>query len=88
MTNKPSLTTIATLCVLASLAACNSGDTKVVTVPAADSTPPLVLITAPVSGSTNVALNSAMSATFSEAINPATLTAATFSVSGVPARLR
>lgn len=84
MTYKPSLTTLVTICVLASLAACSSGDTKVVTVPAADSTPPLVLITAPVSGATNVALNSAMSATFSEAINPATITSDTFSVSGVP----
>jgi hypothetical protein len=66
------------------LVACSGGDTKVVTVPAADSTAPLVLITTPVNGATGVALNSALSATFSKAINPATLTSTTFSVSGVP----
>jgi hypothetical protein len=46
----------------------------------ANLTKPLVTLTNPVSGATGVALTQAISATFSEAMNPLTLTTATFTV--------
>jgi len=85
MTNPNTTTTPITLILVSIfLVACGNVDTKVVTVPAEDSTPPLVLVTSPVNGAVGVALNSVLTATFSEAINPATLTSSTFSMGGVP----
>jgi Domain of unknown function (DUF4082)/Bacterial Ig-like domain/Bacterial Ig domain len=43
-----------------------------------DTNPPVVSSTSPVSGATGAALNSTVTATFNEAIDPATVTAATF----------
>src|SRR5580658_433284 len=45
-------------------------------------TGPAVVSTVPANGATNVALNTPISATFSTAMNPATLTAASFLVAG------
>jgi hypothetical protein len=42
---------------------------------APDTTPPTITLTSPVSGGINVLLNEAVSATFSEAMNPVTITA-------------
>jgi hypothetical protein len=50
------------------------------TVPAP--TPPTVISTVPVNGATGVPINQALSATFSVAMTPATIDAATFTVSG------
>jgi len=44
--------------------------------------PPTVISTIPVNAATAVAVNTAISATFSEAMNPATITAATFTLTG------
>src|ERR1700738_337798 len=44
--------------------------------------PPTVVSTVPVNGATTVAVNTAISATFSEAMNVATINAATFTVTG------
>jgi ketosteroid isomerase-like protein len=44
--------------------------------------PPTVVSTIPVNAATAVAVNTAISATFSEAMNPATVNAATFTLSG------
>ncbi|WP_425432403.1 Ig-like domain-containing protein [Granulicella pectinivorans] len=54
------------------------------TVPAP--TPPAVISTVPLNAATGVPLNQAISATFSEAVDPSTVTAATFTLSagGVP----
>jgi len=49
---------------------------------AADTTAPEVVSTTPVNAATNVALNQAVSATFSEAMNPLTITTATFELTG------
>lgn len=49
---------------------------------ALDSTPPSVISTDPASNKTGVAITSAILITFSETIDPATLNAATFSLSG------
>jgi hypothetical protein len=46
------------------------------------STPPRVISTVPVNGATGVPINRALSATFSVAMNPATIGATTFTVSG------
>lgn len=43
---------------------------------------PSVVSTVPVNGATNVSVNTPISATFSMAMNPATLTSATFTVAG------
>ena len=53
---------------------------------AADSTAPTILLTAPASATSGVALNSAVNATFSKAMNPLTITTASFQVrtSGAP----
>lgn len=51
--------------------------------PVPDTTTPLVQATTPESGATLVALNSAISATFSEAIDPATLDASSFTITGI-----
>lgn len=51
-----------------------------------DTTPPTITLTAPADAATNVSLNSAVSATFSEAMNPVTITAPgtfTLAVAGV-----
>lgn len=48
--------------------------------PAPDTTPPTVSSTSPSNGATNVTLNSSLSATFSEPMNNATLTTATFTL--------
>jgi methionine-rich copper-binding protein CopC len=45
---------------------------------APDTTKPTIVSTVPLNGSTGVALNQAISATFSEAMNPLTLTSSTF----------
>jgi Ice-binding-like/Bacterial Ig-like domain len=52
----------------------------------ADIIPPTITLTSPASGVTNVATNATVNATFSEAMDPATINSATFSVaqSGVP----
>jgi hypothetical protein len=47
---------------------------------AADTTPPTVSSTSPVNDATSVTLNSAVSATFTEAMNNATITTATFTL--------
>ena len=52
------------------------------TAPAPDTTPPTVVTTDPASDATNVATNSAVTATFSETIDPATVTTITFTLSG------
>jgi Ice-binding-like/Bacterial Ig-like domain len=46
----------------------------------ADNTAPSVILTYPVDNATNVAINSAVTATFSEAMDPLTITTATFTV--------
>jgi hypothetical protein len=46
------------------------------TVPAQDNTPPTVVSTSPVDGATNVAVNATVTATFSEPMDAATITAA------------
>ena len=57
--------------------------------PGDDTTPPVVTATAPSDGATNVAIGTAVTATFSEALAPATITTATFElsdgISAVPA---
>ena len=57
------------------------------TAAAADSTAPTILLTTPAAGAAAVALNSAVNATFSKAMNPQTITTATFQVrpTGAPA---
>ena len=50
------------------------------TAAAADTTPPTVTTTVPASGATGVATSSAVSATFSEALNAATVSGTTFSL--------
>jgi len=52
------------------------------TADAPDTTPPTVTITSPVHGATDVAVNAAVTATFDEPMDAATLTSATFTVSG------
>jgi hypothetical protein len=47
-------------------------------------TAPTIILTNPVNGATGVALNSTINATFSEAMNPATITIGTFTVTGPP----
>lgn len=48
-----------------------------------DSTPPTITSTSPADGATNVAVNSAISVTFSEAMDPTTITSLTFFANGV-----
>jgi hypothetical protein len=45
-------------------------------------TPPEIVLTSPTNGATGVALNQAVSATFSEAMNPLTITTSTFELTG------
>jgi hypothetical protein len=52
------------------------------TAAAPDTTPPTVMATVPANASTNVPFNQAVGATFSEAMNPATINAATFTLAG------
>jgi hypothetical protein len=52
------------------------------TVPVVDATKPLIVSTVPISGATGVALNQAISATFSKAMNPLTITTSTFTLAG------
>jgi hypothetical protein len=49
---------------------------------AADTTAPTVISTNPADGATGVAINTRINATFSEALDPATITTATFMVTG------
>jgi len=49
---------------------------------AANTTKPEIVSTVPVNGATNVPVNQAISATFTEAMNPLTITTATFQVTG------
>jgi Bacterial Ig-like domain len=58
------------------LATCGGGKTDA----AADTTPPTVLATSPANNATGMALNVSVSATFSEAMNKATLTATSFTL--------
>jgi len=52
------------------------------TAAAANSTPPTVISTIPLNGATGVPLNQIVSATFSTAMNPATINSATFKLTG------
>ncbi|MBL0225361.1 MAG: Ig-like domain-containing protein [Geobacteraceae bacterium] len=54
------------------------------TAAAPDTTNPTVILTAPLNGAINVPTGSTINATFSEAMDPLTITNATFSVAGVP----
>jgi methionine-rich copper-binding protein CopC len=49
---------------------------------AADTTPPTVISTSPADGATNVPINTAIFATFSEEMDPQTITTETFTVTG------
>ena len=49
---------------------------------APDTTPPEIVTTNPANAATNVPINQAVSATFSEAMNPLTITTATFGLTG------
>lgn len=49
----------------------------------ADTTAPVIISTTPANGATGVAINTAIVVTFSEAMDPATVTASTFSIAGV-----
>ncbi len=49
--------------------------------PATDTTPPTVSSTSPANLATGIAVNRAITATFSEPMDPATITAATFTLS-------
>jgi len=75
---------LAILNLSALLAACSGGSTNTVTVPAPDTTPPLVLATTPASGGTGIATNASVQAVFSETMKLASLTTAnvTLSASG------
>jgi len=61
------------------LAACGGGGGGTTT-PTPDTTPPTVSSTSPANNATNVALNSAITATFSEAMTASTLTTTTFTL--------
>lgn len=50
-----------------------------------DVTPPAVISTFPAAGGTNASINSAITASFSEAMNPATVNNTTFTIGGVTA---
>lgn len=66
-------------------AACTAGGKKD-TADSADSATPMILATAPVDGEADVAVNRHVGATFSEEMDPSTLTGATFTVTtGTPA---
>ena len=52
------------------------------TAAAPDTTPPTVISTIPANAATNVAFNQAVSITFSEAMNPATISSTTFTLAG------
>lgn len=75
---------LAGLCLLASLWACSSGGGGGGTSappPPADTTPPRLLATFPADSSGDTAVQPTLAAAFSEAIDPATLTSASFVVS-------
>jgi Bacterial Ig-like domain/Beta-propeller repeat len=65
------------LAVAGMLAAACAAKTEVVTVPAADTTAPLVLYVAPAAGATGVAVNGSVMAVFSETMKAATLSPTT-----------
>jgi len=52
------------------------------TVAAGDTTKPSLISTIPINGATGVAFNTAIAATFSEAMDPTTITSSTFTVTG------
>lgn len=60
-----------------------SGDNIFTTMPITDTTPPAVSSTSPANGAIGVPINSSISAAFSEVMDASTITAATFTVSGV-----
>ena len=74
-------TVAATLTFIVSLTACGGDDGGGAPPPqTGDSTPPTVSSTNPANGATGVAVNAALTATFSEQMNPATISTATFTV--------
>jgi len=74
-------TVAATLTLIVSLTACGGDDGGGTPPPGTgDSTPPTVSATSPANGAIGVAVNAALTATFSEQMNPATITTATFTV--------
>jgi hypothetical protein len=64
---------LATLLLAAAIAGCGSGNT-------ADTTQPTVSSTIPVAAATGVAMNGSLAVTFSKAIDPSTITGATFTL--------
>ncbi len=70
-------TAIAVLSLTAFLGSCKKDDFVQV-----DGVCPLVLSTDPVAGATNVALNKVITVTFNEIMNPATITQASFTITG------
>jgi hypothetical protein len=73
-----------TITVTARDAAGNSrSDSLAVTYNAPDTTPPTVVSSTPVANATNVSVGTTISVTFSEAMNSASITSATFRINGV-----
>jgi hypothetical protein len=68
----------AAIFVLMGILSCGGGDSPVAP---KDTTPPTVVSTAPANAATDVALNTPISVTFSEAIDPASVSSTTFSMS-------
>ncbi len=55
-----------------------TADHNIVAVFSQDVTPPVVTVTSPAAGTTNIDINSSITATFNKLVDPATITAATF----------
>lgn len=60
----------------------NGSTTHIVLTALPDATPPAVVSANPVTGASNVSVGTAVTGTFSEAINPSTMNAATFTLAG------
>lgn len=75
------IASIAFVIVLTGLTACG-GSSGGGTQPPSDTTPPTVLQTTPANSATSVALSGTVSADFSESIDPATVTSASFTLNG------
>ncbi len=71
---------LATATLVFILAACGGGGGPTPAPPAGDTTPPSVLTTSPAAGASGVAATTTLLVTFSESIDPSTLTTASFSV--------